>query len=58
MTSAFSDPGEVSKRLSEAGYLPDEAIATVAFLADLRDVAAAVGSAVDTDRSTRYAATE
>ena len=34
MTSAFSDPAEVSKRLSEVGYLPDEAIATVAFLAE------------------------
>jgi MoxR-like ATPase len=32
--TAFSDPAEVSKRLSEVGYLPDESIATVAFLAE------------------------
>ena len=32
--SAFSDPAEVSKRLAEVGYLPDESIATVAFLAE------------------------
>ena len=32
--SAFSDPAEVGKRLAEVGYLPDESIATVAFLAE------------------------
>ncbi len=32
--SAFSDPSEVSKRLAEVGYLPDESIATVTFLAE------------------------
>jgi MoxR-like ATPase len=32
--SAFGDPGEVSKRLAEVGYLPDESIATVAFLGE------------------------
>ena len=32
--SAFGDPAEVSKRLAEVGYLPDESIATVAFLAE------------------------
>ena len=32
--SAFSNPAEVAKRLSEAGYLPDESIATVAFLGE------------------------
>ena len=32
--SAFSDPAEVSKRLAEVGYLPDESISTVAFLAE------------------------
>lgn len=29
----FADPAEVGKRLAEVGYLPDESISTVAFLA-------------------------
>ncbi|MPZ74319.1 MAG: AAA domain-containing protein [Nitriliruptorales bacterium] len=32
--SVFSDPAEVGKRLADVGYLPDESIATVAFLAE------------------------
>ncbi len=32
--TAFADPADVSTRLRAAGYLPDEAIATVAFLGD------------------------
>ena len=32
--SAFTDPAEVGKRLAEVGYLPDESISTVAFLAE------------------------
>ncbi|HVM20946.1 MAG TPA: MoxR family ATPase [Egibacteraceae bacterium] len=32
--SAFTSPGEVAKRLADVGYLPDESIATVAFLAE------------------------
>ena len=32
--TVFDNPAEVSKRLADVGYLPDESIATVAFLAE------------------------
>ena len=39
----FSSVGDVEKRLSEAGYLPDAQISTTVFLADINDFAAMNG---------------